>query len=716
MSAQRDHEQRIDAPRVVSALPGGCMLRLPHAAIAVAAALLWLQPLPAPAQQEAGLERLLAYRELSDVQMAPDGRRIVFVVESTDVPRNTVDANLWMAEPGSSRSYALTSARERAAAPAWSPDGARLAFLSDRGGPRQVWTIAPDGGEAGVAVPVERLDIRAFRWLPDGSGFLLLAAGPADGATARAGPGQGPGPGPGLGAWPRGARMSEPVLEPRVVGAHQPFQRLFRFRPGGNAPELLTREALHVTGFDVSGDGAQVVLATQPQPGHPFSQPTELKVLDLSSGIAKALFSQPTPVTDPQFSPDGQTIAFIARDDPSATDLHNAYLQVISTDGSGRRNLSRAVDENVLGFAWDKSGRSLVFWAFRGVTNKVYRVGLDGSESHVLEAFDEPWVLGRTTGPSFSADGRRGAAVLSRGDEPAEVYLIEGGGRELRRLTSLNQEFRGLAPEMEVIRYASPDGMGVEALLVRPRPYEPGRRYPLLVVVHGGPPIVFPYNFQPRRVVYPIFTFAAAGYAVLLPNPRGSTGYGEAFRRANIRDLGGGDFQDIMAGVDFVIEQGIADPDRLGLMGWSYGGQMAYWTVTHTDRFKAISAGAGITNLASHHGTGQARGYGQHDAYWGVTPWEDPGLYVKHSPLFHAQHAKTPLLIQHGEADPIVPLTQAQEFHSAAKRLGLTVEMVTYPGQGHMITPPNLLLDAMRRNLEWFDRWLSGVEPNRSTR
>jgi dipeptidyl aminopeptidase/acylaminoacyl peptidase len=430
-------------------------------------------------------------------------------------------------------------------------------------------------------------------------------------------------------------------------------------------------------------------------------------VLDLASADANTLFTQPTPATDPRFAPDGKSIAFISRDGPEDTDLHNVHLQSIGADGSGRRTLSEAVDENVLGFTWAGDGGSLYFWAFERVANKVYRVAVDGGEPRVLDAFEEPWVLGRGTDVSFDANDRAGAVVLSNASEPAEVYLLERGGQKLRRLTSLNQDFSTLAPEMEVITYESKDGVEIEALVIKPRQFEAKRRYPLLVIVHGGPPGVFTYDFSPRRGAYPVFAFAASDYALLLPNPRGSTGYGEQFRRANIRDLGGGDFQDIMAGVDLLIEKGIADPDRLGLMGWSYGGQMAYWVATHTDRFKAISAGAGITNLTSHHGTGQARGYGQHDAYWGVTPWENPELYIRHSPLFYAEQAKTPLLIQHGDVDPIVPVTQAQEFYSAAKRLGLPVEMVTYPGQGHMINPPNLLLDAMRRNLDWFDRWLS---------
>jgi dipeptidyl aminopeptidase/acylaminoacyl peptidase len=197
---------------------------------------------------------------------------------------------------------------------------------------------------------------------------------------------------------------------------------------------------------------------------------------------------------------------------------------------------------------------------------------------------------------------------------------------------------------------------------------------------------------------------------LLLPNPRGSSGYGKNFRRANYQDLGGGDFRDIMQGVDLLIEKGVADPDRMGLMGWSYGGEMAYWTVTQTDRFKAVSAGAGLTNLFSFYGTNDAEGAGL-ELHFGTLPWEDPTLYKEHSALFFIKNAKTPLLIQHGENDVRVPLSQAKEFYMGALKVGFPVEMVVYPRQGHGIREPRLALDGMKRNLNWFNKWLLGIEP-----
>jgi dipeptidyl aminopeptidase/acylaminoacyl peptidase len=387
--------------------------------------------------------------------------------------------------------------------------------------------------------------------------------------------------------------------------------------------------------------------------------------------------------------------------------LNNRYLQVVRPDGSDRRFVSDSVDDNVLGFEWTGDSKALTFWVFEGVTSKVYRVALSSGKPEVLDAFKQPRVLARGQGVSFSTDGQVGAAAISDATTPAELYLLESGGRRSRKLTELNGDFARVAPHTEVLNYRSRDSLDLEALVVKPRAFEDGQTYPLLVIVHGGPPGVFTYAFLPRIGVYPLFAFADAGYVVLLPNPRGSTGYGEQFRRANIKDLGGRDFEDIMAGVDLLIERGVADPDRLGLMGWSYGGYMGNWVVTHSNRFKAVSSGAAISNLTSHHGTGQVKGYGLHDSIWGVSPWEDTQLYVEHSALFSIQDARTPLLIQHGDKDPVVPLSQAEEMYAAAKRVGLPVQMVIYPGQGHAIQTPKLVLDGMQRNLRWFNKWLA---------
>jgi dipeptidyl aminopeptidase/acylaminoacyl peptidase len=256
----------------------------------------------------------------------------------------------------------------------------------------------------------------------------------------------------------------------------------------------------------------------------------------------------------------------------------------------------------------------------------------------------------------------------------------------------------------EVIRWKSADGLAVEGLLTYPAGFKKGKRYPLLLVVHGGPMGVFTQSYLGSAGHYPLAAFASKGYAVLRANVRGSSGYGKKFRHANYNDWGGGDFKDLMAGVDHVIGLGVADPKRLGVMGWSYGGYMTSWIITQTKRFKAASVGAGVTNLMSFTGTADIPSF--LPDYFGGEFWDKFDTYRPHSPMFHVKGVKTPTLIQHGERDERVPLGQGKELYNALKRQGCTTKMVVYPRSPHGLQEPRLLLDCMKRNLEWFERYV----------
>jgi dipeptidyl aminopeptidase/acylaminoacyl peptidase len=263
----------------------------------------------------------------------------------------------------------------------------------------------------------------------------------------------------------------------------------------------------------------------------------------------------------------------------------------------------------------------------------------------------------------------------------------------------------------EVIRWKSADGLEIEGLLTYPVGYAKGKRAPLLLVIHGGPMGVFTQSFAGTAGPYPVAAFAAKGYAVLRANVRGSSGYGKKFRYANYGDWGGGDFQDLMTGVDHVIGLGVADPERLGVMGWSYGGYMTAWTITQTKRFRAASVGAGVTNLMSFTGTADIPSF--LPDYFAGEFWDRLDAYRAHSAMFHVKGVSTPTLIQHGERDARVPLTQGKELYNALKRQGCATQMVIYPRTPHGIEEPRLLLDCMKRNLEWFDRYLQGPKEAR---
>jgi dipeptidyl aminopeptidase/acylaminoacyl peptidase len=261
----------------------------------------------------------------------------------------------------------------------------------------------------------------------------------------------------------------------------------------------------------------------------------------------------------------------------------------------------------------------------------------------------------------------------------------------------------------EVVTWSAPDGRTIEGLLTYPVAYAAGSRVPLLVVVHGGPAGVFQRSFTGTPGPYLVAAFAGRGYAVLRANVRGSSGYGREFRYANYRDWGGGDYRDIISGVDTLVGRGIADRDRLGIMGWSYGGFMTSWVITQTKRFRAASVGAGVTNLMSFTGTADIPSF--LPDYFGGEPWDKPDAYRAHSAMFQVKGVSTPTLIQHGEKDERVPIAQGYELYNALKRQGCTVKMVVYPRTPHGPQEPKLLQDIMVRNLQWMDQYVRGVEP-----
>jgi dipeptidyl aminopeptidase/acylaminoacyl peptidase len=325
---------------------------------------------------------------------------------------------------------------------------------------------------------------------------------------------------------------------------------------------------------------------------------------------------------------------------------------------------------------------------------------VDGTPQSVYEP--AKGVLG--IGAALNVTGTHlGFSYETPSDAP-EAYVMAIKSPTPQRVSRTNDDLPKLPlGETKVIRWKGKDGLDIEGLLTYPAGYEPGKKYPLILNIHGGPTGVFSENYIGRFSIYPLATFASRGYAILRPNPRGSGGYGKQFRFANIGDWGGKDYEDDMAGVDHVIAMGVADPEHLAVMGWSYGGFMTSWIITHTNRFKAACVGAGVTNLWSFTGTADIPGF--LPDYFGGEPWDQFKAFTEHSPMSFVNNVKTPTLILHGEADVRVPTSQGYELYHALKRMGVTTKMVVYPRTPHGPREPKFILDIAQRNLDWADRY-----------
>jgi dipeptidyl aminopeptidase/acylaminoacyl peptidase len=637
-------------------------------------------------------ELMMDVRRVANVRPSPDGQRVVYTVTTAVMTSDKSEyvSQIHLAAADGSNSMQLTFDEKSSTNPQWSPDGQLLGFASERTGKNNLYVMRVAGGEAEQLTDL-KADVVTFAWSPDGQWIAFTMADPKGDDDERNEKGKDDA------RWvDEDPKMNRLYVVP--VQKNGSRARETRQLTNGNY-HVGTLARFGVRDFDWSPDGHSIAFAHRRSPKADDWTTSDVSLVDVATAEVTPLAKTAASEFNPIYSPDGKSIAMLISDDPPRW-AGSYSIQIVPAQGGSIRLLPATYDHQPGLIDWSPDGKLLYFMENRGTVSRVSSIAVEGGE--IIEINGTNDVI---TAIDLNRTGTLLGFTSQAPHQAPEAYVTRPERFLPVRVSRANEELpEARLGKVEVVRWNSFDGQEIEGILTYPLKYEAGQRVPLLLQVHGGPMGVFLQGYGANPALYPNAAFAARGYAILQPNPRGSSGYGKAFRYANYKDWGGGDFRDIMAGVDHVIAMGVADPERLGVMGWSYGGYMTSWIVTQTPRFKAASVGAGVTNLASFTGTSDIPGF--LPDFLGTQPWDNLDLYRSRSAVVNAGAVKTPTLVQHGEADVRVPVSQGYEFYNALKQQGVPTRMLVLPRQPHGPNEPKMMLKIMQTNLDWFDKYL----------
>ena len=635
------------------------------------------------------IDQLISLQRVGSPAMSPNGAWIAYTVRDTNWDDDSYHTEIWLADAKTGETRQLTNdPKKSSASPTWSPDSRLLAFATDRDDKRQVYLIDPRGGEARKLTSADE-GVGGFAWSPDGKSIAYTMTDPkTDSDKTR----------------------EKTYGDFDVIGEGYRMSHLWIFDVAAKQARRLTSGPYTVGQFSWAPDGARIAFDHRINSANANGGSADISIVAVADGTVLDLVTQDGPDTNPVWSPDGSRIAFESAMAKPSYFYTNRAIAVIPAAGGPIDNISTAFDEDPSIVRWTPAG---IYFAAQQRTAS-YLFSIDPSTRVVKKFAPSEQSIG--SGFSVTPDGQSVAFVAGDASTLPEIYVSPLPALHPRRLTDMTAQVAGWPRSaLEVISWKSQDGATIEGVLHKPVGFQPGRKYPLLVVIHGGPTGVSRPAVFSSTSTYPIDIWTARGALVLEPNYRGSAGYGEAFRSLNVRNLGVGDAWDVMSGIDKLIADGLVDPDRIGAMGWSQGGYISAFLTTHDSaRFKAVSVGAGISDWMTYYVNTDITPFTRQ--YLKATPWDDPEIYAKTSPMTYIKGARAPTLIQHGATDQRVPPPDAFELYRGLQDLGIPSKLIVYKGfegVGHGPSKPKSSRAVMQHNLDWFDKYLFGAPPDR---
>ncbi|MBS1804107.1 MAG: S9 family peptidase [Acidobacteria bacterium] len=634
---------------------------------------------------------------VSSPKISPDGTRVIYEQTRTNWDANTFETDLWIADVGTRERHLLSATGHSCNSAEWSPDGKWIAFASDRPGAlpkspegkRQLWIMPANGGEAQQLTKMEK-GVGGFVWAPDSQRIAFSAEAPE----------------------PKTMKdRKESFGDYQVIHADYEMSHLWlidlpKVNVAGRAsaapePKELTKEdTFSVEEFSFSPDGEKIAFSAKKDPDLISEGSKDIYFMALSDGKVKKIVDTPGPDSDPKWSPNGKQIAYVTSNGAKYFFYANQKIAVVNADSGTPRVVSDAFDEDAELLRWSPEG--IYFSGLQKMSSALYLLDPQNAKLKKIQMPGSEVAAQFNFSKDFKQVTYRGAGA----NQYAEIFAGEIQNGAPKKLTAAGEQESGFTvAKRQVVRWKSEDGTEIEGVLYEPADFSSSKKYPLLVVIHGGPTGIDMPLLNADRY-YPIERFVAKGALILRPNYRGSAGYGEKFRALNVRNLGVGDYADVISGVDYLISQGFVDKDRVGSMGWSEGGYISAFITTSSDRFKAVSVGAGISDWMTYYANTDITPFTPQ--YLRATPWDDPEVYRVTSPISYISKAKTPTLIQHGGSDHRVPIANGFELRQALEDHGVPVKMVVYDGFGHPINKPRQQRAVMEENENWFAHYIWG--------